>query len=67
MTTSLIPTSWIVGAGVAVLGLLGLTMAAKSVDLGTGLFGWLLFVFAIAFDFWLIKLAYDRQEEQSRG
>ena len=59
---NLIPTSWIVGFAVTLLGLLGLTMAAKSVDMGVGLFGSLLFVFAVGFDFWLIKRSYDLAE-----
>jgi hypothetical protein len=59
---TILPSSWIVGAAVALLGLLGLTMAARATDLGVHLFGMLLFVFAIGFDFWLIKLGYDRAE-----
>lgn len=59
---NILPISWIVGFAVAILGLLGLTMAASSVDQGTHLFGMLLFVFAVGFDFWLIKIGYDRAE-----
>lgn len=55
-------SAWIVGLGVAVLSLLGLTLAAKSVDLGVHLFGMLLFVFGILFDFWLVKVTFDRAE-----
>lgn len=62
---NILPTAWIVGFAVAILGLLGLTMAAWSVDQGVNLFGWLLFIFAVAFDFWLIKLGYDRSEAES--
>ncbi len=59
---SILPVSWIVGVCVGILGLLGLTMAARSLDAGTHIFGMLLFVFAILFDFWLIKRSYDLQE-----
>lgn len=58
-------SSWIVGIIVTLLGLLGLTMAAKAVDLGVHIFGLLLFVFAVGFDFWLIKLGYDRSAARS--
>lgn len=63
---NVLPTPWLVGAAVTVLGLVGLMMAGKSEDLGVHLFGILLFIFAVAFDFFLIKLGYDRQSEQSR-
>ena len=61
-----LPTSWIVGFAVTIFGLIGLTMAAKSVDMGVGLFGSLLFVFAVGFDFWLIKRSYDLAELADR-
>ncbi|MBM3549530.1 MAG: hypothetical protein FJX54_21540 [Alphaproteobacteria bacterium] len=57
---NILPTSWVVGFAVAILGLIGLVMAAGALDQGVYLFGLLLFVFAIAFDFWLIKIGYDR-------
>lgn len=58
---ALLPVNWIVGIGVALLALLGLQMAAHAVDLGVSVFGWLLFLFAVGFDFFLIKLSYDRR------
>lgn len=61
---NILPVSWIVGVIVGGLGLLGLTMAAHSLDAGTYVFGMLLFVFAILFDFWLIKLGYDAVERR---
>ena len=62
---NILSSSWIVGVAVAALGLLGLTMAARSVDLGIYIFGMLLFIFAVGFDFFLIKLGYDRLEKQT--
>jgi hypothetical protein len=62
---NILPTSWLMGGAVTLLGLLGLTMAAKAEDIGVHLFGMLLFGFAIAFDFLLIKLSYDRAEERT--
>ena len=62
---NILPTSWLVGAAVTLLGLLGLTMAAKAEDIGVHLFGMLLFGFSVAFDFFLIKLSYDRAEERA--
>ncbi len=63
---NILPASWLVGTAVTVLGLIGLTMAGKSEDLGVYLFGMLLFAFAVAFNFFLIKLGYDRAESDGR-
>jgi hypothetical protein len=63
---NILPMAWLVGTAVTVLGLIGLTMAAKSEDLGVYLFGMLLFAFAAVFDFFLIKLGYDRAEAEGR-
>lgn len=63
---NILPTSWLVGTAVTVLGLVGLMMAGKAEDLGVYLFGILLFAFAVAFDFFLIKLGYDRAKAEER-
>ncbi len=63
---NILPASWLVGTAVTVLGLIGLMMAGKSEDLGVYLFVMLLFAFAVAFDFFLIKLGYDRAESEGR-
>jgi hypothetical protein len=47
--------AWIVGGLIAILGLLGLFLAAGAKDGGIYLFGLLLFLFAVLFDFGLIK------------
>lgn len=47
--------AWIVGGLIAVLGLVGLFLAAGARDVGIYLFGLLLFLFAVLFDFGLIK------------
>ncbi|MFZ5790564.1 MAG: hypothetical protein ACOY3L_07690 [Pseudomonadota bacterium] len=47
--------AWIVGGLIAILGLVGLFLAAGAKDGGIYLFGLLLFLFAVLFDFGLIK------------
>jgi protein-S-isoprenylcysteine O-methyltransferase Ste14 len=49
----------IVGAIVALAGLLGLFLHANAVDSGIQIFGGLLFVFAVLLNFWFIKGHYD--------
>jgi len=63
---TILPSSWIVGALVAGLALIGLVMAAHGTDLGVSLFGGLLFTFAVLFEFWLIKRSYDESERRAR-
>lgn len=64
---NILPTSWVVGTAVTLLGVTGLVMAAGSDDVGVHLFGMLLFAFAVGFDFWLIKLGYDRRPGRSEA
>jgi len=52
----------IFGVLAAVLGLAGLFLAAKAQDGGISLFGTLLFLFAVLFDFWLLKRYYDARD-----
>jgi len=54
--------SLVFGALAALSGLLGLYLAAHAVDAGIYAFGLLLFLFAVALDFWLIKRHYDALE-----
>lgn len=53
---------WIINAVVALLGVLGLFLAANAVDGGFYGFGLLLFVFAALFVFASIKKAFDSHE-----
>lgn len=62
---TVLSSSWIIGIIVAGLALIGLSMAAHGTDVGVSLFGHLLFVFAVLFEFWLIKRSYDEQERQA--
>jgi uncharacterized membrane protein len=52
-------STWIIGAFVAVIGLLGLIVAAQAVDSAMYVAGLLFFLFGALFDFWLIKRAFD--------
>ena len=54
--------SWIVGAVVAVMGLMGLFLASRAADDALALFGLALFAFATLFVFGLIKRGYDARE-----
>jgi hypothetical protein len=53
----------IVGGMVGALGLLGLLMAAKALDSEIYIFGLSLALFAVLFDFGLIRAHFDRQEK----
>jgi uncharacterized membrane protein len=59
---TILPANWAMGAFVTALGLLGLVLASKAVDVGMYAFGLLLFAFATGFVFWLIKRAFDESE-----
>ena len=50
---------WLMLAMVTALGLLGLILAANALDLGMTIFGSGLALFALLFDFWLLKLYAD--------
>jgi FtsH-binding integral membrane protein len=47
--------NWIIGGVITLLGIVGLFLAAHAVDTGIYLFGLLLFLFAVLFDFGLIR------------
>jgi hypothetical protein len=57
--------AWITGAVVAGFGVLGLFLAAGAVDGPMSFFGYGLFGFAVAFDFWLVKLVADEKEKNA--
>ena len=46
----------------SLIALVGLVVAARSVDGAIYAFGLLLVLFGVLFDFWLIKRYFDRQE-----
>ena len=46
----------------SLIALVGLVIAARSVDGAIYAFGLLLFLFGVLFDFWLIKRYFDRHE-----
>ena len=52
----------IVGLMVAVFGLIGLFLIAGAADAEMSVFGLGLCVFAVVFDFWLIKRHFDIQD-----
>lgn len=56
--------TWIVGLIMALLALLGLDLLSGALDTGITIFGSLLFVFGVGFDFWLLKSYADRKYEQ---
>ena len=56
-------TGWITGVCVTMLGVLGLFAMARAVDTGMTIFGIGLFLFAVLFDFWIIKLVADENEQ----
>ena len=58
---------WIAGGGVAILGLIGLFLAAGAADGGIYLFGLALFVFAVLYVFALIKQSFDAQEHDAKA
>lgn len=53
-------SSWIMGAFAGLLGLVGLAMSAGAKDLPIHGFGLAVFVFAVFYNFWLIKRSYDQ-------
>ncbi|HSD34065.1 MAG TPA: hypothetical protein VLE26_01500 [Alphaproteobacteria bacterium] len=64
-------SSWLVGIMVAAIGLLGLVLASRAEDGALALFGGALFVFAVLFEFGLIRRVYDAieraQDEAAAG
>jgi hypothetical protein len=56
-------TGWITGVCVTTLGVLGLFAMGRAVDTGMTIFGIGLFLFAVLFDFWIIKLVADENEQ----
>ncbi len=55
-------TLWIAGSAIGLLGLIGLYLASRAVDGGIYGFGLLLFLFAVLFDFWLMKRCFDERQ-----
>ncbi len=55
-------STWLVGIMVAAIGLLGLVLASRAEDGALALFGGALFVFAVLFEFGLIRRVYDAIE-----
>jgi len=53
---------WILGLVLAFLGIVGLFLASGAYDIGMYFFGLALFVFAVLFDFWLVKKHFDAEE-----
>jgi len=53
---------WILGLALTFLGLVGLFLAAGAYDIGMHFFGIALIVFAVLFDFWLVKKHFDAEE-----
>ncbi|MFD2264987.1 hypothetical protein ACFSM5_18935 [Lacibacterium aquatile] len=51
---------YVLGVFLAALGILGLVLAANAQDVMMAIFGQALFVFAVLFDFGLIKRHFDR-------
>jgi hypothetical protein len=64
-------STWLVGIMVAAIGLLGLVLASRAEDGPLALFGGALFVFAVLFEFGLIRRVYDAieraQDEAAAG
>ena len=54
---------WIMGIFAALLGLVGLFMAAAAHDVGILGFGLGLALFGVLFSWWMIKTAYDEAED----
>jgi hypothetical protein len=55
-------SSWLFGGVMAMLGFVGLLLASRAMDQGIEFFGLALFVFAVLFDFGLIRRAYEIRE-----
>ena len=64
-------STWLVGIMVAAIGLVGLVLASRAEDGALALFGGALFVFAVLFEFGLIRRVYDAieraQDEAAAG
>ena len=64
-------STWLVGIMVAAIGLLGLVLASRAEDGALALFGGALFIFAVLFEFGLIRRVYDAieraQDEAAAG
>lgn len=58
-------SSWVMGAFVGVLGLVGLVLAAGAHDVPIYGFGLGVFGFAILFVFFLVKRSFDRAGEEA--
>jgi ABC-type uncharacterized transport system permease subunit len=58
-------TYWIVGFLLTVLALVGLNAAASARDEMLYIAGLLIFVFAVGFNFWLIKKWFDDRERHA--
>lgn len=56
---------WIMGVLTAVCGLAGLFMAGAARDFGILAFGLALAAYATLFCWWMIKTAFDEEEEQA--
>jgi hypothetical protein len=54
-------SDYVIGLLVTLLGLTGLLAAANALDHGMAVFGTALFLFAVFFDFWLVKKAFDQK------
>ena len=59
--------TWLVGAAVAAIGLVGLYLASRAADPAVTLFGLMLFAFATLFDFGLIRRSYDARERAAES
>ncbi len=57
----------VVGLLIAVLGLMGLILAAGAVDDGIFVFGLSLLGFAVLFDFGLVKAHFDRRDAAAQA
>ena len=51
---------WAVGGIMAILGIVGLILAAHAEDGAMYLVGLVFFLFTILFDLWLVKQSFDR-------
>ena len=54
--------AWLVGGIIAIVGVIGLFLSSRAVDIIFAGFGMALFAFAILFIFLQIKRSFDRQE-----
>lgn len=53
---------YVLGVFLAALGILGLALAANAEDVMMAIFGQALFIFAVVFDFGLVKRHFDELE-----